>query len=311
MLWKEQFSLGIVHPQIFPETGKGEEAVLETLLVLVSGGFFDAVEITAIKDPAVRSKAKDLLKEFGIRTVFCCAPPILMKKLNLNSLQPEERLEHLRIVKEYLDEAIFMDAEIFTVLSGPDPGPEKRPEALQVLIASLQELCEYAAKRSKSLTVTLETFDREVDKKCLIGPTSEAVQVAREVIGAGYSNFGLTLDQGHLPLLEEEPRSAICEALPYLFHIHLGNCIKSDLSHPLYGDHHPRYGLAGCHLSSADLVAFLEVLSECGFWRDRKAKGQKPVLSFEVKPAPDENSLDTLQETKETWLQAWEVAGKK
>jgi sugar phosphate isomerase/epimerase len=299
------FSLGIVHPQLFPETSKGEGAILETISLLVADGFFDALEISSIKDSLVRKRVKELLQQHGIRKVYCCAPPILMNKINLNALEEEERAEGVRQVKNYLDEALFMEAEIFTVLSGPDPGPEKRLEAREHLILSLTELCSYVEERDSNLTITLETFDRAVDKKCLIGPTPEAVQVARKVSGAGFENFGLTLDQGHLPLLEEKPGEAINEAIHFLFHIHLGNCVRTDQKHPLYGDQHPRYGLGGCHLELGDLVSFLQALADQGFCRDQLKRDIKPVLSFEVKPALGESSLQTLEETKKTWLQAW------
>lgn len=303
--WRNYCSLGIVHPQLFPECAPGKEEVLETLTVLAEDGFFDALEITSIADPDVRQASRKLLQKHGIRTVFCCAPPILMNGINLNELDEKKRALHVSAVKGYLDEAVYMNAEIFTILSGPDPEPENREKGTKALLSSIEELCRYAAGLDDNLTLTLESFDRVVDKKRLIGPTAEAVAIAQTIQSLGYENFGLTLDQGHLPLLEENAREAIHEALPYLFHLHLGNCVKCSPDHPLYGDHHPRFGLTNCHLEIEDLVYFLQTLDEFDFWKGKGNNGQKAVLSFEVKPAPGESSRETLLKTKEAWEQAW------
>jgi sugar phosphate isomerase/epimerase len=230
-----------------------------------------------------------------------------MHRINLNSVREEERIEYVEQIKGYLAEAVSMGAEIFTVLSGPDPGPARREAAKECLVASLNEICRFAAAKDYALTVTLESFDRGIDKRCLIGPSNEALEIAREVIGSGFQNFGLTLDQGHLPLLGEDPAYAISKTLPFLSHLHLGNCIKDYPDHPLYGDHHPRYGLTGCCLELNDLVKLLHILDSHSFWREKQHEGDKPIISFEVKPAPGESSLDTLQKVKETWCHAWEL----
>lgn len=304
--WRDYCKLGIVHPQLFPQCAAGKDSVLETLTLMVEDGFFNALEITSIADPGIRRKSRDLLENNQIHTIFCCAPPILMQGINLNELDEKKRASHISSMKRYLDEAVFMGAEIFTLLSGPDPGAEKREAGTKALLLSLEELCNYAATLDRNLMLTLETFDRDVDKKRLIGPTVEAVMISQALRGLGCDNFGLTLDQAHLPLLNENAEEAIAEALPYLYHLHLGNCIKCDPDHPLYGDHHPRFGLSQCHLELNDLVSFLHALDRLDFWSGNGDEGQKPVLSFEVKPAMGESSRDTLEKTKETWQKAWE-----
>ncbi len=306
MRWQSMFSLGIMHPQLFPITIQDETTILDSLQLLIEDKFFDTFEVTSIGSSKIRNDVKSLLEQNGIRIVYSCAPPILGSKINLNALDPGERAVGVERIINYLQEAIFLGAEIFTVLSGPYPGADKSTEAKAALIQSLKEICRYGQDNSSKLTITLETFDRNIDKKCLVGPTSEAVKIAEEIRLAGYNNFGLTLDQGHLPLLDEEPDYAINKAVHYLHHIHLGNCVKLDREHPLYGDQHPRFGLEGCHLVDSDLAAFLAVLKGQGFFRKPADGSVKPVLSFEVKPGLGESSLQTLVETKNTWLRAWE-----
>ena len=47
----------------------------------------------------------------------------------------------------------------------------------------LQELCDYAAAQSlrSMLFITFENFDRDIEKKRLIGPTAEAAKMADAV----------------------------------------------------------------------------------------------------------------------------------
>ncbi len=50
-------------------------------------------------------------------------------------------------------------------------------------------ICDYA-KSKGDLGITLEVFDQEIDKKCLIGPAKDAKRVAEEV-REEFNNFGL------------------------------------------------------------------------------------------------------------------------
>src|SRR5204862_226336 len=70
-------------------------------------------------------------------------------------------------------------------------------------------------------------------------PTSEAAALAKQV---DRSNFGLTIDLSHLPLLGETSQQALHTAAPYLSHAHIGNCVVNYPDSPLYGDFHPRFG---------------------------------------------------------------------
>ena len=85
--------------------------------------------------------------------------------------------------------------------------------------------------------ISLEAFDDKIDKKCLIGPTPRAVELA-ERVRQQVANFGLTIDLSHLPLLKESPSE-------FLIHAHAGNCMIADTQDPAYGDMHPRLGYPG------------------------------------------------------------------
>jgi hypothetical protein len=46
------------------------------------------------------------------------------------------------------------------------------------------------------MSITLETFDRSVEKKSLIGPSQEALEISKAV-RSKFSDIGLMYDMGH------------------------------------------------------------------------------------------------------------------
>ena len=58
-------------------------------------------------------------------------------------------------------------------------------------------------------------FDRDIDKKCLIGPSEYAAAYAREV-RRDYPAFGLMYDLSHQPLLHEQSTTALTLLKDYL-----------------------------------------------------------------------------------------------
>ena len=141
-----------------------------------------------------------------------------------------------------IDQAADLGAKRVAVLSGPYPGAADEAKAVERLVASLMELSAYA--RERRCAITLETFDRKIEKKSLVGPTALAVQVS-EAVRKDYREFGLMLDLSHMPLLGESVRESLIAGRDHLVHAHIGNCVMGDPKHPAYGDVHPRFGIAG------------------------------------------------------------------
>lgn len=299
--WDDVMEIGLVHFMAFPQTIKGDGPILETVKEIVDDDFFKAIEVTWIKDEKVRIQVRDLLSSSGMAIGFGAQPPLLLNKLDLNAFDNDRRQEATAQVKASVDEALFMRARGIAVLSGPDPGQEKREAARGLLVDSLNEICSYAAERG-DISVILETFDRGIGKNCLIGPTEEAVLVAEE-LRKDYSNFGLMLDLSHLPLLGESASHALGAAGDYLAHVHMGNCVMRDENHPAYGDEHPCFGIAEGENGVEELREFLSVLFNTGFFDKRV----KPIVSFEVKPHGEETSKGVIGNAKETFRKAWEL----
>jgi sugar phosphate isomerase/epimerase len=229
------------------------------------------------------------------------APPIILGgKLNLNSADDAERKHALDTLQPHIPQAAEVGAKQFVILSGAD-APTERPAATQRLLDSIRQLCDYG--RQYGVSITLETFDRTVDKKALIGPAGEAAALA-VTIKADFPDFGLLHDMGHMPLLDETPLPALTTLKAHLVHTHVGNCVKAP-GRPSYGDLHPRFGFPGSENDTAQLVEFLRALFEIGYLRENSPIGARPWIGFEMRPQAGETSSAILANIKRTWREAW------
>ncbi len=291
--------VGVVHFMAYPATMRGEGSILKTLREIAEDDFFTAVEICHIKDEKIRKKAKKLLKASHLTIAYGTQPRLLAKKLDLNSFDKEKREEAIGEVKAGVDEAYEMEAQGLVFLSGKDPGEEKREEARTLLVSSINRICDYAESKGK-LGIVLEMFDREIDKECLIGPAEDAKKVAEE-IRKDCDNFGLMVDLSHPLLFNETPTQAIRPIKDYLVHAHIGNYVSRDKKHIAYGDQHPRFGIEGGENDVEELGEFLRVLLNVGFLNTKNP----PMVSFEVKPLPDESSGVVIASAKRVLREAW------
>lgn len=298
--WRRQCLVSTVHFMSFPEATKDAKAYIEGLEAIASDDFFTAVELTKLDDEQARKEAVSVVKSAGLEVVFGAQYVLLSEGLNLNAPEESERRRAVDAVKACLDQAAEFGARIVAVLSGPDPGEAAREEAKGALVRSLVELCKAAPE---GVWISLENFDREVDKKCLIGPTAEAAEVAARVKEEA-QNFGLTVDLSHLPLLNEEPEEAISAASEHLIHVHIGNCVKRDPSHPAYGDKHPRFGVEGGENDVLAVHKFFQVLYYSGYFA-KQLPTRLPVIGIEVKPMEGECPEVVLANSKRVFKEAW------
>ena len=302
--WQPIVDLSIVHFMIFPETLTGSGPILETVSKIVNDDFFSMIEVGHINDAEVRKQVAELIATSHTRVAFGAQPTLLTKKLNLNAFDETKRKEAVEVLKPQIDEAKEIGASRFTVLSGPgsDPGSEKRVEARKLLVASLLDLCAYG--KEKGVNITLETFDRTVEKKSLIGPSDEAAIVAKQV-REKFPTFGLMYDMGHAPLLDEDPAKSLKLLKDYVVHVHVGNCVKKP-GLPAYGDQHPRFGFAGGENDVPQLVYFLRALFDIGYLTTSPSE-ISPVVGFELKPVPTEKPEAVIANGKRTWRKAWSL----
>lgn len=301
--WAGMLKVGIVHPMAFPNC-KTDEEVESSIRRIAEDDFFGAIEISHIENESLRKKVGEMLRTAHMDVIFAGQPPLLTGRLSLCSLDEEERRKAIGVCKKHIDEAYEVGATILAVESGKDVGEALRGKARENLIASLEELCAYAQEKGGEniVAISLENFDREIDKKSLIGPSEEAGAVAGR-IKEKYSNFGLTIDLSHIPLLGEKIHEALIAVSDYLIHVHIGNCIL-DKAHPFYGDNHPPFGEKGGAVDVEEVRSFLEALVYIGYFR-RSVPTRLPVVSFEVKPLPGQSSEIVIANAKRVFAEAW------
>jgi DhnA family fructose-bisphosphate aldolase class Ia/sugar phosphate isomerase/epimerase len=320
MVLKEN-PISLVHFMAYPGPGSTnsvqrgearEEYLLRSLQQVLDDPYFGGIEVTRIKHAGIRQKAAKLLRESGKHVIFGAQPVQLINEDHLitsediSSRDETQRQIAVSRIKECIDQAMELGAKALGLISGRDPGTasglRERQEAMVALVRSLDEICLYAKERSQELQVppleiSLELFDRIDEPGCknqLIGPTEDAIAVARQVRDVyGHSNFGLLYDLSHMPLLkgisfEAETPAVLKSLAPYLNHIHIGSCV-TDRNDPLYGDSHPRFDYPGSCVGEEELAAFIKALVDIDY---------KGYIGIEVMPLPKEDSSIAIESAK-------------
>ncbi len=290
--------IGLIHFMAYPSTIKGEGPIEETIRKIAVDDYFDAIEISWIKDTEVRKKVKKMLDSSHLSIAYGGQPRTLSTGQNINDLDEAKRQIVVENLKEGIDEAIEMGAIGFGFLSGRY-AEETKEEAYQQLIKSTKELCAYAKSKS-DIKIALEVFDYDIDKCALIGPVEIAKKYAEEIC-AEFDNFGLMVDLSHLPILHESARQSLIPVKDYIIHAHMGNCMMRDKQDPAYGDAHPRFGYPGGENDVNELVEYIKVLMEIGYLNPDNRR----FLSFEVKPVGDEDSDIIIANAKRVLNLAW------
>ena len=291
--------LGIVHFMAFPDALRGEGPIAESVAKIAADEYFTAIELTWVKDPDEKAKVKQVLETSGLAVAYAAQPAVLTTPLDPNSLDDAVRQQAIDCLKGEIDSAYGMGARGIAFLSGKDPGEDKRQAATAAFVDSCQQLCDYA-KSQGELKIVVETFDRTIDKKALIGPSDEAAAFAA---GVNRGNFGLMVDLSHLPLQCETAEEALHNVKDYLVHAHVGNCIMHNEDHAGYGDYHPPFGVAEGENGVEELTEYLRVLFDIGYLG--ADKDVLPILSFEVKPLPGGTSDIVIANAKRTMNEAW------
>ena len=197
---------------------------------------------------------------------------------------------------EAIDEAQYLGARGIAFLAGKWQ-EETREQAYAQLLKTTRNLCGYAAK--KDMSVELEVFDYDMDKAVLIGPAPLAARFAADM-RTTHPNFGLLVDLSHFPTTYETSRFVIRTLRPYITHLHFGNAVVKK-GCAAYGDKHPRFGFPESANDTPQLVDYLTVLKEEGFFN----AADPMVLSMEVTPFGDEEEEIVLAGTKRVLNRAW------
>jgi sugar phosphate isomerase/epimerase len=265
--WK----ISIVGAMAYPRMAQGGSAATEDLLKILQDSFFDAVEVPAIEFP----NWNQVLQQLGETTlVRSLQSYIITNGLDFSSSDSAKRQEAIGKIRNEIDSAAYHGMKMVGICSGPDVGAAERRKAKENLVQSLIEICQHGFQRN--VMVALETFDREWDKKLLVGPLDEAAEIVAEV-RKKCPNIGLMWDLSHAPMLNETP--AVLKRWPSLLkHIHVGCAKRIDGK---YLDTHPGFNTNGAVNSEEDVASLLKVLLDIDY---------QGMVGFEVKPEPQQTS---------------------
>lgn len=263
--------------------------VLDSIKTICCDEFFDALEVTQIKEDSVREAAGRMLEQAHMKVCYGAQPRLLGPGLNPNNVDEEGRLQAERTLLEAVDEAEMLGAKGIAFLAGKWEEKTK-DQAYRQLLKTTKNVCDYAA--GKGMFVELEVFDYDMDKAALIGPAPYAAKFAADMRSM-CSNFGLIVDLSHFPTTYETSKFVVQTLRPYITHFHIGNAVVKK-GCEAYGDQHPRFGFPESANDIAQLLDFFRVLKEEGF-----LNAEAPyVLSFEVKPWKGEDGDLILAGTK-------------
>jgi sugar phosphate isomerase/epimerase len=282
----------------FPQCLTGDGPQFDTLAQICHDPFFDAVDVGPMNDRAQRRDCAALLRDCQMNVTFACQPIQLQQGLDLNAADKTQRRQSVETIVGLIDQAKELGATRLGLMSGKNVPANERPAALDCLVHELCTICKAARDRA-GLSLVLEIFDYDVDKKALVGPCATAAAVARAV-RREFPDFGLLHDLSHIYLCHEEPAAHFPLIREYLVHMHMGSSV-SDRGHPLFGDTHPHFGMPGGDSGTEELRDFLRALFDIGYLR----AGRRPVCGFEIKPPPGVSPQTALANAKRTWQQAW------
>ncbi len=294
---KKFMDLGIVYFMAYPETIKGDGPVLETMKKIAVDDYFDAIEVSWIKDSDIRAQAATMLAGSRLKVRYGAQPRLLTTGLNPNALDEADRIAAEATLLEAFEEAEELGSPGIAFLSGKYEEATKE-EAYAQLVKTTKNLCKRG--KEKGMQVILEIFDYDIDKAALIGPTILAKRFAEEIT-AEYDNFGLMVDLSHIPMYYESLEQSLDPIKDYIVHLHIGNTVIKDPTLPGYGDQHIRFGFPGSENDVDELRDFLAHCIKIGILKE----GDPKVVSFEVKPFGNEDSDVLIAHAKRTLNRAW------
>lgn len=285
---QKYFKVGTIQWMSYPKRD-----AMESLKAICKDPYFDAIELRGYGEDNAAAKA--LLDQSHLKVCYG-AQPRLIGMCNPNAIDEDERKKAETTLMEAIDEAEYLGAEAIAFLSGKWH-KETKEDAYKQLLKTTRNVCSYAA--GKGMSVELEVFDFDMDKASLIGPAPLAARFAADM-RTTHNNFGLLVDLSHFPTTYETSQFVIRTLRPYITHFHFGNAVVKP-GCEAYGDKHPRMGYPDSANDTEELVDFLRVLKEEGFF----CAEQPYVLSMEVTLRPGEDEDIVLANTKRVLNRAW------
>lgn len=301
-----QIDKSIVMPAFFRNTVNDAYFLIEMLKQVKKDRWYNVVEFYFEGDEKQFLDIGNVLRNYGFDSVFLAGIPLKVNKLNLSSLVAEERGYAIKRVMEWIDRAYSFNSKKLLISSGVGYGSaEGNMKAKEALINSIVLLCRYADHSADDyiLDITLEYFNDQGEPWFLIGPSKDALELAKQV-SAYCRNFELTFDLSHAVQLRENPFESFTSIMQYVNHIHIANCVITDSSNIFYGDRHPPIGLQGGEVEEDDVCRFIMQVMQAGYF---DIKGKNKIVGIEVICPDDMRLMEVYNDASGILSRAFQV----
>lgn len=266
--------------QYWPTSGNIEGATLAAINLLLEGEFFEAIQTVEVSYSKEREAIAELVAQRGFYLDYCVARVLNSYNANLSSLDMEERVRSVALVKEQLKNANHIGARSVSFVGGKRPDEmDLRNKALTALTSSMVEICEFAGKYYPHIDIMLEALDVDADKKHAFGYTDDAVRLLNELTSRDLKLY-INVDTAHIWLNSEDPISFLEAVRPNVKEFHFCNCVV-DPNHSQFGDLHMEFGEPGL-MTHKKMSQIIQELIDIKFLNAK----DKPYLLFEaIKPS--------------------------
>jgi len=290
---------GVVISNAWPQSRATEGATLRAIeQVLAEFPFFEAYQTVDIPFAGERRAIRRLLGDQGRWHTYTLTRVLGERKLNLSSLDSENRQHAIAAVISQFDHADELGARTVAVISGARPAePTKRAQALEALEDSLTQLAT-AVARHPGLELLIEPLDYEAHKRNTLGTTVEAVAICRR-LATKQLRLALCLDTAHLILNGEDTVECVGLARDFITEFHFCDPVL-DRASPVYGDLHLPFGAPGV-VGLDEISTVMTGLHRSGYL----TASVRPRVYCEVMQMGEMTSLGVVQHCQDALLSGW------
>ena len=292
--------IGLTHFMLWLDCVQDESVFTDTLPAILDRSDIEVIDYSLPYDPSLRAAMAQAVRDSGKEPCYIMFPIPLMEIPPGSPADNHQAINRL-LLQDQIDAAVASGARQMVFATGPDPGEAERPE-WQCAFAELTRWFCHAAK-PHGITINLEPFDRETDRRFLYGPTEECVELI-ESLAPDVDNLRLLLDTSHVRLMGETFEHAVRTASRHLGRVHLANCIMRDRSDPLFGDRHPPFGYPGGEIDVPELAEIFRTLLDAGCLSPQN----RMQLVIEIQPWAGRSVEDTVTDNMDRLHRAWAQA---
>ncbi|MBB6637316.1 sugar phosphate isomerase/epimerase family protein [Cohnella thailandensis] len=292
---EDHLELGIVFNAMYPDAVRNESLLLQSADRVLHDVYFRRIEISGIRNAELKETFKQRLRVCRVNNSYLAQPTIFAEQLDLGSPDRSLRSKAIQRMADCLSEAEEICADGMEIISGPDVD-KNRLEAIEWLADSILTVNEEA--KSRRIKLLVEMFDRDVDKKRLIGSVDDTVRLF-EKIGSD-QNVRLLLDLSHIPMVRADIADAVLRLRPWIGHVHVGSTVMQP-NDSKYGDSHPSFGYPAGAIDVEQLATFFKLLGQAEYIHPARSS----AVSFELICSPSERQEDLLANAKRTLQLAW------